>query len=506
MKTIVSILFSGLFFISSLSFAESKRDYLNVIDFLNIDDLRQTMLSVDEHGLKPGTYWTKDMEDYYWQGGAWSPDLKDRANENYLTLLQHMWMGVVNPEDMGVDVKLERKGFITAKQLQVQMLAHGTRAQPLLNSFAPKTPHYIGLKEALRKFTVQCNDNDWPSLPSLKKEVRLNQRNPALPAIKERMRQYGYKIYSTDDMMDAATADAVKDIQTALKIRADGVLSNDGKTFRYLDHPCLERIEKMRYDMEKLRWFPQTFEDKYIFVNLAMSYFTLIDNTGDTPYTMAFRTINGRKERKSPTMMDKIVYVVINPFWVVPPTIFREDKVEDIKKLQPWEITEYFASKNYEVWNSSFTQRVDPTTIDWWNMNVDDDAQYFIRQKPWLGNALGVLKFMMTNSFAIYLHDTNMRELFVENQRLLSSGCIRVEKPLDLAEYLLAGTPWTRDVIDRYTAKPGEVLEAETRVALKTPVPVYLAFLTSQMASDGVTRFVDDDYRQNARIERLANW
>lgn len=506
MKLILFVLFSLITTFAMISEANTKRDYLNVIDYLNIDDMRQTMLTADEHGLDPKKYWTDAMEDFYWQGGAWSPQLKERANENYLTLLQHIYMGVVNPEDVGVDVKMQKKGFITAKQLQVLMLAHGSRAQPLLNGMAPKTPQYLSLKEALRKISIQCNPTTWPTLPSLKKEVRLNQRNPALPAIKERMRQFGYRIYTTDDLMDNATMDAVKDIQEMLKMKADGILSNDGKTFRYLDQGCEERIAKIRMDLEKMRWFPQQFDDRYIFVNLAMSYFTLIDKTGEKPFTMSFRTINGRKERKSPTMMDKIVYVVINPFWVVPPTIFREDKVEDIKKLQPWEISEYFSSKNYEVWNSSFTQRVDPTTIDWWNLNTNDDDQYFIRQKPHTGNALGVLKFMMTNSFAIYLHDTNMRELFVENQRLLSSGCVRVEKPLDLAEYLLMGTPWTREVIDRYTAKPGEVLEAETRVALKAPVPVYMAFLTSAMNSDGVIRFVDDDYRQNARIERLGNW
>lgn len=505
MKTFRIIVVGVALALASFGNAQSKQaEYLEVVDALGLDDLRNTMLGVVSHGLNPKSYWSDNMEQLYQQVGTANPLLKTQANENYLRLLKDISLGVVNPESMGVDVKLKRKVFVTAPQLKVLLLANGTQATPLLESLAPQVAPYIALKESLRKLMDYCSQ--WEALPAVKKEIKAGGTNASLPSIKMRMRQLGYNVPSVDEVFDDATVAAVNDIQWMLKIKPDGKISPNGKTWKYLNVSCQERTRQVRLDMEKLRWFPQTFEDRYIFINLAMAYFSLVDKTGGSLYTMSFRTINGRAARKSPTMKDKIVYIVINPFWVVPPTIFREDKVEEIRNLPPSEVANYFQTRNYEVWNHAFTQRIDPTIIDWQNLDPNMDEQIYIRQKPNYMNALGVLKFMMTNSYAIYLHDTNQRELFTEPQRLLSSGCVRMERPLDLAEYLLQGTPWTREMIERYTAKPGEVLETETRVALKQSMPVYMAFLTSQLSSDGVLRFVDDTYNQGKRLLRQGAW
>lgn len=480
-------------------------DYLAVVDALEISNLRDTLLSVAEHGMNPATYWTVDMEGVYQQDSL-SRDLKDEANKNYLKLLRDVYSGVVNPESMGVDVKLKKKAFVSAPQLQALLLANGTKASPLLETFSPKNAPYVGLRSALQRISSFCNSGNWQPLPAIRKELKLGGKSDALPALKERLRQFGYTIDSNDEVFDSQTVTAINDIQWTMRVRPDGKISPDGRAFKYLNTPCDIRLRQLRLDMEKMRWFPEYFEDRYIFINLAMAQFNLVDKTGGSLYTMSFRTINGRQLRKSPTMKDKIVHIVINPFWVVPPTIFREDKIEEIRNLPPSEIAGYFQTRNYEVWNREFTRRIDPTSIDWWSMDPNLDAEVFIRQKPHLGNALGGLKFMMTNSFAIYLHDTNQRDLFSEPQRLLSSGCVRVERPLDLAEYLLRGTPWTRVLIERYMAKPGEVLETDTRVALKQHMPVYMAFLTSQLSSDNVIRFVEDTYQQNSRLLNLGAW
>ncbi|HWU42629.1 MAG TPA: L,D-transpeptidase family protein, partial [Bdellovibrio sp.] len=274
-----------------------------------------------------------------------------------------------------------------------------------------------------------------------------------------------------------------------------------------LNVSCMDRVRQMQADMEKMRWFPQKFEDRYVFINLAMTYFGMIDKTSQPgPTTMAFRTINGRPTRKTPTMRDEIVTVIFNPFWIVPPTIFMQDKVAEIKDLPPDGINAYFASHNYEVWNKSFTKQLDPSSIDWMGISLGTVVpDIFIRQKPHLGNALGVIKFELTNSFSIYLHDTNQRELFAEAQRQISSGCIRLERPFDFAEYLLQGTPWDRAAIEAVVAKPGQVLSKSTDVSLKRHMPVYLAYLTSQMSSDGIIRFVEDSYGQNAVIQQYIS-
>lgn len=485
---------------------DSEDEYVKILSALTLDDLRNTMMETGSDGLNPRRYWTEDME-WYYQQGVMAQSLKDQATQNYLRLLQDISLGIVDPETMGPDIKMQRKKFISAKQLRVLLLASGTQAGPLLASVSPHSAQYLALKEALKRIANYCTRREWMPLVSPPTTLRLGSIDQTIPAIKNRLKQYGYPITTDTDIFDEEVLAAVTDIQWMLRLKPDGMIKTGGKTWSYIDASCLDRLRQIRHDMEKLRWFQQTFEDRYIFVNLAMSFFTLVDKTSGTLNTMVFRTINGRPARSTPTMRDRIVTVIINPYWVVPPTIFREDKIEELKNMTKEQIAEYFSSRHYEVWNSSFTQQYDPTSIDWKNLDLNADKKFYIRQRPHLGNALGVLKFLLTNHFAIYLHDTNQRDLFAEGQRLLSSGCVRLERPLDLAEYLLNdSSTWTREVIEQAMAKPGEVMDGETKVPLSKPMPLYLVFLTSQLNADGVIRFVEDSYHQNNRLLEKGVW
>ncbi|HEX7676468.1 MAG TPA: L,D-transpeptidase family protein [Bdellovibrio sp.] len=485
----------------------NQPDYYSIIDQLYIDDMRTAMRNIWNHGLNPKAYWTDDMEWSYQKGGGYSRDLKYRANQSYLQLLQDLYGGSADPQMIGYDVKFVKKNFLTPKQLAAIVLASGKRADSVIEAVAPQNPPYLSVKEALKKIYPNCAANgQWIPITPSKKTLKLNSKDNAILGIKKRLALLGYKITNMDNLFDGDVLTAVNDIQWNLRMKPDGIISPGGRTWNFLNISCMDRVRQMQADMEKMRWFPQNFEDRYIFINLAMTYFALVDKTPGAPTTMSFRTINGRPDRKSPTMRDEIVTVIFNPFWVVPPTVFMQDKVEEIKNLQPYEIAAYFAQHNYEVWNKAFTKRLDPTTIDWWGISQGTSSpDIYIRQKPHLGNALGVIKFELTNSFAIYLHDTNQRELFIEPQRQLSSGCIRLEKPFDLAEYILQGTQWNRAAIDAVVAKPGEVLSKSTEVPVKMKLPVYTAHLTSQMSSDGIIRFVDDSYEQNGLILRYMS-
>ena len=488
---------SLVIFFQSNSWAQqsSYAAYLAVVQELSLSDIRTTILNAGTHGLNPKIYWTDGMEKLFRAGGVAHNELRPEADRAYLLLLQHASIGIVDPESMGIDVKIKRKSFISAKNLQTLRLISANRAMPLLGNVVPQNSQYNSLKEALRRFTIYCQ-SPWEKIPSISKAIKKGDSHNAMPAIKRRLKQLGYRISSVDNTFDTEAESAVNDIQWTLAMKPDGTISPGGKTLRYLEKSCESRIQQIRLDMEKVRWFPQKFEDRHIFVNLASAHFNLTDKTGH----MTFKTIVGRDARKTPTMSDRITYIVLNPYWVVPPTIFREDKMEEIRSLDPSQVNAYFESRNYEVWNRAFTKKIDPSTIDWWKDNPNLDMEIYIRQKPSTANALGVLKFMMTNSFAIYLHDTNQPELFSSARRQISSGCVRLERPFDLAEYLLRGTKWTRAEIENHVAKPGEVMSRDTRVNLAQAMPVYMAALTSQLSSDGVTRFTEDIYKQNARL------
>jgi murein L,D-transpeptidase YcbB/YkuD len=478
------------------------KDYVDILSKLNSEDLRTALTSVNTHGLEVSNYWTPLMENAYQKNG-FTPDLVSLTIEKYYRLLSDVSIGVVDPAFIGYDIKLDRKKFLTAPQLQVLLLTAGNNPSTLVDAIAPQNPLYTGLRQSLGKVVTACTDGTWQVIAPVKVNLKMGVRNKVIPQIKQRLAFLGYPIgHVDDDLFDYDMFNAIVDIQWGLHIKPDGIITPGGNTWAWLGVQCQARAQQIRMDMEKLRWFPQRFEPRHIVVNLAMSYFSLVDATGPQPITMSFKTINGRPERKSPTLQDKIVQVILNPFWIVPPTVFMLDKVKEILDLQPWQIDDYFNLHHYEVWNYNFTQRLDPASIDWRSIGTSTGSSndIYIRQEPHLGNALGVVKFELTNGFSIYLHDTNQRELFAEPMRLLSSGCIRLEKPIDLATYLLSGTQWTRDKIEATVAKPGQVMTKDTPINLKNPMPVYLIFLTSQYSGDGVLRFVEDYYQQNQTI------
>ncbi|WP_413576949.1 L,D-transpeptidase family protein [Bdellovibrio sp. HCB290] len=495
--------YSSELLFQELEFEVNPSDYVPLFSNMTVDDLRAAILKSWIHGVNPVYYWRPEMEKAYQDGGASAPGLKAKADSYFLRLLQDVSIGSVNPVDVGNDIKFVKKKFISTRYLQMLVNASGNRPDLIMDSLAPQNPPYNSLKAAMAKVYPACSDGTWAPLKPLKKPLKLNAKNPTVVDIKKRLSLLGYPIVNFDETFDKESVLAVNDIQWNLHWRPDGVLSPGGRTWKFLSVSCKDRTRQMQADMEKLRWFPQTFPDRYIFVNTAMTYFGLVDRTQPERFTMAFRSISGRPERKTPTMADSVVRVILNPFWVVPPTIFIEDKVEEIKKLSHWEINRYFDSHNYEVWNKEFTKRLDPASIDWWSIGAGADANIYIRQKPHLGNALGIVKFELTNSYSIYLHDTNQRELFAQANRQLSSGCMRLEKPLELAEYLLRGTQWDRQAIENTVAKPGQVMTKDTKIPIPEPLAVYVGFITSQMFADRVIRFADDSYEQNSKVLSL---
>ncbi|WP_413559831.1 L,D-transpeptidase family protein [Bdellovibrio sp. HCB209] len=475
-------------------------DYIPLFSNMSVDDIRTAILKSWIHGVNPSYYWKAEMEKSYQTGGSSASGLKSRADEAYLRLLQDVSVGSVSPALVGSDIKFVQKKFISPKFLQMIVNTNGNKPDLVMDSLAPQNPPYNSLKMAMSKIYPACSDGTWMPLKPIKKALKLNSKDPVVIDLKKRLVLFGYQITNLDDVFDKETQLAVNDIQWNLHWKPDGVISPGGRTWKFLNVSCKDRSRQLQADMEKMRWFPQTFPERYIFVNTAMTYFGLVDKTQSERFAMSFKAINGRFERKTPTMADSVVRVVLNPYWIVPPTIFIEDKVEEIKKLSYWEINAYFDSHNYEVWNKEFTRRLDPASINWWQYDSANDADIYIRQKPHMGNALGIVKFELTNSFSIYLHDTNQRELFSQANRQLSSGCVRLEKPLDLAEYLLRGTQWTRQAIESTVAKPGQVMTKDTKIPLKDSMAVYMGHITSQMFSDRVVRFTEDGYGQNTKI------
>jgi L,D-transpeptidase YcbB len=204
------------------------------------------------------------------------------------------------------------------------------------------------------------------------------------------------------------------------------------------------------------------------------------------PVTM--RVVVGKQDTPTPIFNDEMTHIVFSPYWNVPDNIAQGETLPEILKDPA-----FLDRANMEVLDAK-GQPLDPATMD-----LTDPTQYRFRQRPGAENSLGLVKFMFPNQFNVYLHDTPTDSLFARASRSFSHGCVRLERPQALAEYLLRDQPeWTRERIEK-AMHAGE----ERTVKLRSPIPVYLGYWTARVAADGVMQFRKDVYGIDASQSSL---
>jgi murein L,D-transpeptidase YcbB/YkuD len=238
--------------------------------------------------------------------------------------------------------------------------------------------------------------------------------------------------------------------------------------------------------LERTRWVFRDLESRYLIVNIAGFHAYLIEN-GKRVWES--RVVVGTPYRKTPVFKANLTYLVLNPTWTVPPTILKEDIIPAIHR-DPG----YLASRNMVLLDAS-GQLVNIADVDLQSLTARN-FPYVVRQEPGPQNALGRIKFMFPNSHFVYLHDTPSRNLFERADRTFSSGCIRVEHPLTLAELLLNDPlHWNRAKLEERLA------EGVTQtVTLKTPITVFLVYWTAEPDAGGEVNFFSDVYARDAAV------
>jgi murein L,D-transpeptidase YcbB/YkuD len=236
--------------------------------------------------------------------------------------------------------------------------------------------------------------------------------------------------------------------------------------------------DRIRLNLERWRWAPRDLGDRYILINVPAYLLQVME--GDTP-ALAMRIIVGRPETPTPLFSDEMTYIVFSPYWNIPENILRDETL-------PRALADpgFLERNNIEVVGTSGT--LEPESIDWSDSDVTAGLRF--RQRPGPDNALGLVKFIFPNHFSVYLHDTPSDRLFFRPTRTFSHGCIRIENPVALAEYVLRDRPeWTG-------AKIRQAMHArqERAVTLKTRVPVHIGYWTAWVEPDGSVTFTDDPY------------
>ena len=279
---------------------------------------------------------------------------------------------------------------------------------------------------------------------------------------------------------DAGLQNAVKRFQERHGLPASGEV--DERTLAALNVPVEDRVRQLQATLTRWNWLPRDLGRRYLWANVPGGSLELIDN-GATLIDM--RIIAGHPDRPTPSFKDSIRQIVVNPSWSVPRTI----AVEDLLPTQQEDPT-FLARLGIRVLGPD-GRDVDPARVDWRKYN----ASYFpyrLRQDPGPLNSLGKLKFVLNNPWDIYLHDTPSRRLFDLNSRTLSSGCVRLEKPEELANLLLEETTFTGTSAS---------LPARTyTLTLPSAITVYVVYLTSWVTPSGTVQFRPDVYGRDARL------
>jgi len=255
--------------------------------------------------------------------------------------------------------------------------------------------------------------------------------------------------------------------------------------------PAEARVQQLRVNLERARWVVGGLSDTFVLVNLpAFKAYVIRDRKN----VWEGRTQIGREARQTPTFRADMKYLVFNPDWTVPPTILAQDVLAGMRKGQ-----NTIAKKRLAILDQQ-GRTVDPASIDWQNA-TPGNFRYTLRQPPGPDNALGRVKFIFPNQHSIFLHDTPSRELFTSDQRTFSSGCIRVERPLELAAVLLEGQEnWT-------PARIQEVVDSKQSqtVFLTTPLPVLIVYWTVSVGAGGDLRFAKDVYSLDPAVLRALD-
>jgi murein L,D-transpeptidase YcbB/YkuD len=292
-----------------------------------------------------------------------------------------------------------------------------------------------------------------------------------------------------DTVYDADLQAAVKLFQAHHRLSDDGVIGK--ATIDAMNVSAEARVQQLRVNLERARWVVGGLSDSFVLVNLpAFKAYVIRDrkNVWET------RTQIGREARQTPTFRADMKYLVLNPDWTVPPTILAQDVLAGMRKGQ-----NPIATKRLTILDQQ-GRAVDPASIDW-QKATPGNFRYTLRQPPGPDNALGRVKFIFPNQHSIFLHDTPSRELFTSDQRLFSSGCIRIERPLELAAVLLEGQEkWNPERIQ-------EVVDSKQSqtVFLTTPLPVLIVYWTVSVGAAGDLRFAKDAYSLDPAVLRALD-
>ena len=444
-----------------------------------------TLEASEIKGLDPedydGSRWSDRLSQVRTDAGAVRFDLA--LTVSAMRYISDVSSGKVNPEVFSLGLRFYQKKCDLPGTLRELTNARDVAAD--LDRLEPPFEGYWRTEKALAEYVKLAGQDEGEVLPATKKPVEPSDQYPGAQRLERLLRLVG------DLRPNNTLVEALKRFQIRHGIEPDGCIGK--ATLKELNTPLSQRVRQLQLVLERWRWVPHSFPRPPIVVNIPEFRLRAYDDQYRPELEM--KVVVGRAYRhKTPVFSGNMTHLIFRPYWDVPLSIQRSELVPRIAK-DPG----YLAHNDYEIVNSK-RQVVSSSSVSADLLTQLRSGGLFIRQVPGQKNALGLVKFLFPNQYNVYLHSTPAKSLFLRSRRDFSHGCIRVEKPEALAQWVLRGMPgWN---IDRIQA--AENGADSIQVNLDKPIPVLIVYGTA-VVEGGEVFFFDDIYGHDAALEHLLD-
>jgi len=441
-------------------------------------------------GLNPDDYdasrWQSRLDGLKTASDVALADFDAALTVGLMRYISDLHIGRVNPTSFNFGINIETKKY-DLPQFVTQDVQHAVDVPAVLDQIEPPYDGYKRTMAALQHYLQLATAGDGPAVPDVAKPVAEGGAYPGTAQLAARLKLLGdlpadATVNTDSQVYDATLSGAVKTFQDRHGLTPDGKLGED--TVKQLNVPLATRVVQLEDALERWRWLPPQFPQPPVVANIPEFVVRAFD--ADHKIVFTSNVVVGKAMRtQTPVFAKDMKYIVFRPYWNITPSITRAEIVPHIAKNRG-----YLASKNMEIYDSSGKVITDGMVSDEVLAQLRA-GRLMVRQKPGKDNSLGLIKFIFPNENNVYLHSTPAQELFARSRRDFSHGCVRVEKPAELAAWLLRDQPpWTLERVQQAMQSGPD----NQQVNLKTPVPVLIFYITAVVEGDGSVHFFDDIY------------
>ncbi len=460
--------------------------------------LLQSLKKAEDEGLDPSDYHLSKIEGQF---ASIEKSLKKKrpippetladfdllCTDAFLTCAGHLARGKADPEThqvvwQGTCIEESLAGLLE------DALAEDRVAEALA-SLPPQHSFYLNLKKTLASYREMARKTKWQPVPeglALKK----GDKGKDLKEVRKRLLALGdfdRKQGKSSQIFDEALEAAIRSFQSRHGLDASGIL--DPTTLAAINIPLEERCRQIEANLERWRWLPHDLGERFIYVNVANFELEAFEGSRKN---LAMKVVVGSEAWQTPDFTSQMTHLVVNPDWTIPIPVLLKETVNYVLQ-DPC----YFRNNRMVILRGYGEEEaeIEPASINWTKLD-EKNLDFRVRQEPGPQNILGRLKFVFPNKYDIYLHDTPYQEDFAKTARAFSHGCIRAEKPVELAVWVLRGKPgWDlRQILAAIDA--GD----ERTVKLVEPINVYFLYSTAWMEDDGTLQFRADIYERDKKL------